>query len=148
MAALHSMTGYGRSHGSLPGVSFVVELKSVNGRGLDMRVRLAPGFDALEPEIRRRIGRGVSRGSLTVSLTVDREGEGGRVVVNHQALEAVLEGFKWLAGRVAGPSAWDGYATTAVAEAAVESLAKGGRVAVELVDRPALYACAVWHGAI
>jgi myo-inositol 2-dehydrogenase / D-chiro-inositol 1-dehydrogenase len=45
-----------------------------------------------------------------------------------------------LAGRVAGPSAWDGYATTAVAEAAVESLAKGGRVAVELVDRPALYA--------
>ncbi|MGN6489089.1 MAG: YicC/YloC family endoribonuclease [Devosia sp.] len=100
MAALHSMTGYGRSHGTLPGVSFVVELKSVNGRGLDMRVRLAPGFDALEPEIRRRIGKGVSRGSLTVSLAVDREGEGGRVVVNHQALEAVLEGFNWLAGRV------------------------------------------------
>lgn len=100
MAALSSMTGYGRSHGSLPGVSFVVELKSVNGRGLDMRVRLAPGFDALEPEIRRRIGKGVTRGSLTVSLNVDREGEGGRVVVNHQALEAVLEGFKWLEMRV------------------------------------------------
>ena len=45
-----------------------------------------------------------------------------------------------LQGQVTGPSAWDGYATTAVAEAAVESLAKGGRVAVELVDRPALYA--------
>lgn len=100
MAPLASMTGYGRSHGSLPGVSFVVELKSVNGRGLDMRVRLAPGFDALEPEIRRRIGKGVSRGSLTVSLNVDREGEGGRVVVNHQALEAVLEGFRWLEERV------------------------------------------------
>lgn len=100
MAALSSMTGYGRSHGSLPGVSFVVELKSVNGRGLDMRVRLAPGFDALEPEIRRRIGKALSRGSLTVSLNVDREGEGGRVVVNHQALEAVLEGFQWLQTRV------------------------------------------------
>ena len=99
MAALSSMTGYGRSHGSLPGVSFVVELKSVNGRGLDMRVRL-PGFDALEPEIRRRIGKALSRGSLTVSLNVDREGEGGRVVVNHQALEAVLEGFQWLQTRV------------------------------------------------
>jgi myo-inositol 2-dehydrogenase/D-chiro-inositol 1-dehydrogenase len=45
-----------------------------------------------------------------------------------------------LQGQVTGPSAWDGYATTAVAEAAVESLTKGGRVAVELVDRPALYA--------
>ena len=44
-----------------------------------------------------------------------------------------------LKGEVVGPSAWDGYATTAVAEAAVESQTKGGRVAVELVDRPALY---------
>jgi myo-inositol 2-dehydrogenase / D-chiro-inositol 1-dehydrogenase len=45
-----------------------------------------------------------------------------------------------LRGEVTGPSAWDGYATTAVAEAAVESQTKGGRVAVELVERPALYA--------
>jgi myo-inositol 2-dehydrogenase/D-chiro-inositol 1-dehydrogenase len=44
-----------------------------------------------------------------------------------------------LDGRVVGPSAWDGYATTAVAEAAVESQTKGGRVAVELVERPSLY---------
>jgi myo-inositol 2-dehydrogenase / D-chiro-inositol 1-dehydrogenase len=51
---------------------------------------------------------------------------------------------EWVAGvlngQVVGPSAWDGYATTAVAEAAVESLTKGGRVAVELVERPGLYA--------
>ena len=45
-----------------------------------------------------------------------------------------------LRGRVTGPSTWDGYATQAVAEAAVESQTKGGRVAVELVERPALYA--------
>src|SRR5215207_10708830 len=44
-----------------------------------------------------------------------------------------------LRGEVVGPSAWDGYATTAVAEAAVESQTKGGRVAVELAERPALY---------
>jgi myo-inositol 2-dehydrogenase/D-chiro-inositol 1-dehydrogenase len=45
-----------------------------------------------------------------------------------------------LDGRVVGPSAWDGYATQAVAEAAVESQATGGRVGVELAERPALYA--------
>jgi myo-inositol 2-dehydrogenase / D-chiro-inositol 1-dehydrogenase len=45
-----------------------------------------------------------------------------------------------LEGTVTGPSAWDGYATTAVAEAAVESQTKGGRVPVELAERPALYA--------
>jgi myo-inositol 2-dehydrogenase/D-chiro-inositol 1-dehydrogenase len=44
-----------------------------------------------------------------------------------------------LQGRITGPSSWDGYATTAVAEAAVESLATGRRTAVALVDRPALY---------
>jgi myo-inositol 2-dehydrogenase/D-chiro-inositol 1-dehydrogenase len=44
-----------------------------------------------------------------------------------------------LAGRITGPSSWDGYATTAVAEAAVESLTTGRRTAVALVDRPALY---------
>jgi myo-inositol 2-dehydrogenase/D-chiro-inositol 1-dehydrogenase len=45
-----------------------------------------------------------------------------------------------LAGQITGPSAWDGYATTAVAEAAVESLNEDHRTTVELVDRPALYA--------
>lgn len=100
MATLASMTGYARAAGARPGVGFTVELKSVNGRGLDLRMRLASGFDALESEIRRLIGKSITRGSLTVSLNVDREGEGGRVVVNHQALEAVLEGFKWLESRV------------------------------------------------
>ncbi|MGF0175355.1 Gfo/Idh/MocA family protein [Streptomyces sp. Marseille-Q5077] len=42
-------------------------------------------------------------------------------------------------GEVTGPSAWDGYAVAAVCEAGVRSLQDGGRVAVELVDRPALY---------
>ena len=45
-----------------------------------------------------------------------------------------------LAGQITGPSAWDGYATTAVAEAAVESQTRGDRVPVELAKRPALYA--------
>jgi myo-inositol 2-dehydrogenase/D-chiro-inositol 1-dehydrogenase len=45
-----------------------------------------------------------------------------------------------LDGRVVGPSAWDGYATQAVAEAGVESQTKGGRVTVELAERPSLYA--------
>lgn len=106
---LASMTGYARAAGATPGIAFSIELKSVNGRGLDMRMRLAPGFDMLEGEIRRVVGKSITRGSLTVSLSVDREGEGGRVVVNHQALEAILDGFKWLQTRVdARPPSLDG----------------------------------------
>jgi uncharacterized protein (TIGR00255 family) len=87
---LQSMTGYARASGAVPGLSFLLEIKSVNARGLDMRMRFTPGYDVLEPEIRRRISRGVSRGSVTVNLNIEREGEGGPVVVNRQALNAVL----------------------------------------------------------
>jgi uncharacterized protein (TIGR00255 family) len=100
MTGLASMTGYARAGGAVPGIGFSVEIKSVNARGLDMRMRLAPGFDALESEIRRRIGKSITRGSITFTLTVDREGEGGRVVINKQALGAVLAALEVLSTQV------------------------------------------------
>jgi uncharacterized protein (TIGR00255 family) len=103
------MTGYARAGGSVPGVGFAVEVKSVNARGLDMRMRLAPGYDALELEIRRRIGKAISRGAITFTLNVEREGEGGRVVVNEQALGAVLATLERLKGTIdAAPPTLDG----------------------------------------
>ncbi len=98
--ALSSMTGYARAHGAVPGISFSVEIKSVNARGLDVRMRMTPGYDVLEAEIRRRIGKALSRGSVTVNLNVDREGEGGRVVVNHEALSAVLGALREIGDKV------------------------------------------------
>jgi len=68
---LASMTGYARARGAVPGISFSVELKSVNSRGLDIRARLTPGYDALEPEIRRRITRALNRGAVTINLNLD-----------------------------------------------------------------------------
>ena len=100
MTGLASMTGYARAGGAVPGISFLVEIKSVNARGLDMRMRLAPGYDILESEIRRRVGAAISRGSITFTLNVDREGEGGRVVINKQALGAVLAALEVLSMQV------------------------------------------------
>lgn len=99
-SSLASMTGYARAGGTVPGIGFQVEIKSVNARGLDVRMRLAPGFDPLESEIRRRIGKAISRGSITFTLSVDREGEGGRVVINKQALGAVLAALEVLSTQV------------------------------------------------
>jgi uncharacterized protein (TIGR00255 family) len=96
MAALSSMTGYARASGTVPGVAFTCEVKSVNSRGLDMRLRLPPGNDALEPELRKRIGRAVVRGAIGLTLTIDREGAGGDVVINRQALATVLEAIATL----------------------------------------------------
>ena len=97
---LASMTGYARANGAVPGIAFSVELKSVNSRGLDIRARLTPGYDALEPEIRRRINKALSRGAVTVNLNVDREGEGGRVVINQAALDAVLAAVADISSRM------------------------------------------------
>jgi len=97
---LHSMTGYARAQGGVPGISFSVEIKSVNARGLDIRMRMTPGYDALEAEVRRRIGKALARGSITVNLNVEREGEGGRVVVNHEALDAVLGALREIGDQI------------------------------------------------
>jgi uncharacterized protein (TIGR00255 family) len=106
---LASMTGYARAGGMASGVSFGIEIKSVNSRGLDVRMRLAPGFDILETEIRRRIGQVMSRGAVTFSLNVEREGEGGRVVINEQALGTVLQAIETLSVRLnAGKPTLDG----------------------------------------
>ena len=101
--SLSSMTGYARAQGSVPGIAFSVEIKSVNARGLDVRMRLTPGYDALEGEVRRRISKALSRGSVTVNLTIEREGEGGRVVVNKQALDAVMAAVKDIAALTNSP---------------------------------------------
>jgi uncharacterized protein (TIGR00255 family) len=108
-APLASMTGYARASGGVPGVAFVLELKSVNARGLDLRARMTPGFDALEGEMRRRIGAALSRGAVTLNLNVEREGGGGRVVINRQALGTVLAALQELDGAIdAGRPTLDG----------------------------------------
>lgn len=106
---LASMTGYARATGALSGASFACEVKSVNGRGLDIRLRLAPGFDALESELRQLVGKMVSRGSLTFNLSVERDGAGGDLLLNRQALATVLAAIDELGGTLAAaPPSLDG----------------------------------------
>ena len=97
---LRSMTGYARASGGAEGMSFEIELKSVNGRGLDLRLRLAPGLDAFEPDLRQRLGERLSRGSVTVSASLQRETGSSEIVINQAALGAVLDALEALQGRV------------------------------------------------
>jgi uncharacterized protein (TIGR00255 family) len=106
---LASMTGYARATGAVPGAAFTCEVKSVNGRGLDIRLRLAPGFDALESDLRQLVGKSVSRGSITFNLSVERDGAGGDLLLNRQALATVLAALDELRGQVdAAPPSLDG----------------------------------------
>lgn len=72
--ALQSMTGFAREAGTLPdGAAYAWELKSVNGRGLDLRLRLPAGLDALEPALRDAAARRLKRGNVQVGLTLRAE---------------------------------------------------------------------------
>jgi uncharacterized protein (TIGR00255 family) len=84
-----SMTGFARAEGTTGGIAWVWELRSVNGRGLDLRFRLPPGWDALEPVLREAAGKTVKRGNVTANLTVRRENE-PRLVADPAALEQAL----------------------------------------------------------
>ena len=107
--SLASMTGYARATGAVPGASFSCEIKSVNSRGLDVRLRLPPGFDSLESDIRQLIGKMVARGAITCNLSIERDGAGGHVLVNQQALATVLAALAELSGKVtAAPPSLDG----------------------------------------
>jgi uncharacterized protein (TIGR00255 family) len=88
-AALASMTGFARAEGSAAGLSWAWELRSVNGRGLDLRFRLPPGWDPLEPTLRGAAGKALRRGNVTANLTVKRESE-TRLVADPAALEQAL----------------------------------------------------------
>lgn len=86
---LHSMTGFARSQGANAFAEWTWEVKSVNGKGLDARVRLPNGFEALEPKARAALSRQFKRGNFQVGLTLRQRME-PEVHLNREALDGVL----------------------------------------------------------
>jgi len=107
--ALSSMTGFARSHGVCGSYAWAWEIKSVNGKGLDLRLRLPPGFDAVEVPARARLAEVLARGSIQASLTVERSGAAPSVHINSAVLDAVLAALRQIKSRVdATPPSLDG----------------------------------------
>jgi uncharacterized protein (TIGR00255 family) len=98
--ALSSMTGFARGHGVSGAYSWAWELKSVNAKGLDLRLRLPPGWDAAEGPVRAIANQVLARGTVYGTLSVERQGVIPVVRVNEPVLNAVLATLKSLAGRV------------------------------------------------
>ena len=106
---LSSMTGFARSHGVSGSYAWAWEIKSVNGKGLDVRFRMPPGWDAIEPAVRARAAERLARGSIQATLTVERSGVAPVVRINAPVLDAILTTLRELASRVeASPPSLDG----------------------------------------
>ena len=70
--SLASMTGFARAQGSLGPWRWTIEIKCVNARGLDLRVRVPPGFDRIEPEARARLAKVLTRGTAFATIAGQR----------------------------------------------------------------------------
>ncbi len=87
--AVMSMTGFARAAGSNRGWRWAFEIKSVNAKGLDLRLRMPPPFDRVEAEARARLAKALARGTCFATLTAQREGTASAARIDQASLESI-----------------------------------------------------------
>jgi uncharacterized protein (TIGR00255 family) len=97
---LSSMTGFARSHGASGTYAFEWELKSVNAKGLDVRLRLPPGWDELEAFAKKRAAEVLSRGTVYANFNVKRTNALSTIRINEDVLASVVRVAGVLAGKI------------------------------------------------
>ena len=97
---LSSMTGFARSHGASGPYAFEWELKSVNAKGFDLRMRLPPGWDELEALAKKRAGELLSRGTVYANLNVKRANAVSTIRINEEVLASIVKVAGVLAGKI------------------------------------------------
>lgn len=105
---ISGMTGFARAEGEHSGQRWIWELKSVNGRGLDLKLRTPSGFDALEPAARAAASQRFKRGSLQATLSFAREStDASAVKIDLALVERLVHAGETFGDRVEKPR-WDG----------------------------------------
>ncbi len=99
---LQSMTGFARTQGQFNNTSWVWELRSVNGKGLDLRIRVPNGYEAIEGLARAALSQHFKRGNIQISLNVTQAASATLPYVNQAAVEALLSSAKELQQKVGG----------------------------------------------
>jgi uncharacterized protein (TIGR00255 family) len=106
---IESMTGFARAAGTAGVHGWAWEIRSVNGRGLDLRVKVPPGFEALAEAARKTLGGAFSRGTLHVNLTVTSDAGPPLPRVNEAVLAALLAAVEKLPPAAGiNPPSYDG----------------------------------------
>ncbi|MGJ8545514.1 MAG: YicC/YloC family endoribonuclease [Sulfitobacter sp.] len=96
---IRSMTGFAAKSGVFGPFSWDWELRAVNGKGLDMRLRVPDWITGLEVALRKQMGGQVLRGNVTASLRLSRESGSGKVEVNAEQLDVVLAALQQIEAR-------------------------------------------------
>ncbi len=99
---LASMTGFARSAGNSGDYGWVWELKSVNGKALDVRLRMPTGYDHLEIQSRNAIQNNFKRGNIQASLTIANGKQHEKLSINSEVLDQYLSLAKDLHAKLGG----------------------------------------------
>ena len=91
MSSLQSMTGFARGQAHAGAITATVEIKSVNNKGLDIRLRYSPGHDALDLPLRRMVQERFARGSFQVNVTVAIDDMALQPRINEPFLARLIE---------------------------------------------------------
>lgn len=107
--AIISMTGFSEAPGAHEGARWRWEVKSVNGRGLELRLRLPPGFDGLETAARALAAGRFKRGNLQMSLNFEKTSASQGLHLDTEALAAAIKIAQEVAGETGlAPARVDG----------------------------------------
>ena len=130
---LRSMTGFARADGSANGTRWTWEIRSVNGKGLDIRLRLPAGFERLDPPARERCAGQLTRGNIQSTLTIVSDAGAARIRINEDVLGEVLAAMQKIGGRIdVQPPTLDGILSIrGVVEAADNELDEATRAALD-----------------
>ena len=142
------MTGFAAARGQGAGASWAWDLRGVNGKGLDLRLRVPEWIDGLEAAVRAELGRALSRGNVSLTLRITRDTDGDSAMhLNPAALSAALraladvEQAAMAAGVTLGqPSAADVLTVRGVLETGAAEADPAPLRAAVLADLPALIA--------
>ena len=85
------MTGFASAEGRHADWSWTVDIRSVNGKGLDLRLRLPDWIDGLETALRGLLGKAIGRGNVTLSLKISRDDADAAMVLNEGNLSMVMD---------------------------------------------------------
>ena len=130
---VNSMTGFAAVKGAFGGKTWAWEMRGVNARGLDLRLRLPEGAEALEPVLRKALAARLSRGNVTLNLRLQNDPAGVALSLDEAQLDTILAAMKAVEAR---SDAYDLHltASTAAEILSLRGVLDGGRANAALPD--------------